>query len=69
MRAIDRVNDVTICSSRHVIGYKGELLRKNQGQQASTSSPLDALHELLLILFINITLWLFAKFSDMKIIQ
>ena len=40
LRAFDRVNDVTICSIRHVIGYKGELLRKNQGQQASTSSPL-----------------------------
>ena len=25
LRAFDRVNDVTICSLRHVIGYKGEL--------------------------------------------
>ena len=40
LRAFDRVNDVTICSLRLVIGYKGKLLRKNQGQQASTSSPL-----------------------------
>ena len=39
LRAFDRVNDVTISSLQHVIGYKGELLRKNQGQQASTSSP------------------------------